>query len=417
MNPHPDGMPGGGTRTFRDTTGILLLLGIVLIAATMRAPLTCVGPLVDDIRASLTISNATAGMITTLPLLIFSVFSLFAPVVGRLFGDRLVLFLSLLLLTAGIAVRSASGLAALFAGTFLIGLGIAICNVLVPAVVKHEFPLRTGLVTGLYAISMNIFSAIASGVSVPLSSRPGWGWTGALGVWVALAAAATVLWLPQLKHNCREAFQSIRMVVVQGGEEIRQSGISMWRSPLAWKVTVFMGLQSLLFYSLVAWLPKIYVERGMDMGTAGWMLSLVQVAQIPFSFVASVLANRLSDQRGLVLAGGAAMLLGIGGILFGGTSLVAVWMIALGAGGGLFFGVALMFFSLRTESTSQAAKLSGMAQAVGYLLAAIGPTFIGYLYDISGEWTNPLAFLTGAAIVCSLCGLGAGKGGKVRRAR
>lgn len=397
---------------FSSARPALLAAGIVAIAANLRAPLTSVGPLVDDIRNSLRMSNAGAGMITTLPLLTFAVFSLVAPGIGRRFGDRFVLFCSAALLTLGIVARSIPGIGFLFGGTLIVGVAIAMCNVLVPAVIKREFPDRTGLITGVYSVSMNTFGAIASGVSIPIASGLAFGWSTALGVWAALGFAATLLWLPQLKHN-RQASPSPIPAPATGGEPVTSSKAALWRSPLAWQVTVFMGMQSLTFYSLVAWMPKIFVFRGMDVAGAGWMLSLMQLFVIPCCFISSVLAGRPGGPWRLVAGGFVATASGLLGLLAGGSGWMALWVVALGVGGGTFFGLAMMFFSLRTDNALEAARLSGMAQSIGYLLAAVGPTFIGFLYDTSGSWTAPILFLFGAALVCGVSGALASRKGKV----
>lgn len=393
------------------TGGALLMISILAIATNLRAPLTSVGPLVDDIRNSLGMSNAEAGLLTTLPLLIFAVLAILAPGIDRRFGDRLVLFCSAAVLTAGIVVRSLAGIGFLFAGTFLIGIAISMCNVLIPAVVKREFPARLGLLTGLYTVSMNTFGAIASGVSIPLAFGLGLGWARALVVWALPGAIAVGLWLPHLKNNRREGDPPGSPA--RGVSPAPGGKTGLWRSRLAWWVTVFMGMQALLYYSLVAWLPKIFVFRGVSPSDAGWLLSLMQLLLIPSAFFGSVLAGRAPDQRGLVAVACIAVIAGLGGMLGGGFGFTAPWVVVLGVGQGMFFGMAMMFFSLRTGSAAEAAQLSGMAQSVGYLLAAVGPTLLGLLHDLSGDWTMPFLFLLAAAAVAGVSGVMAGKPGKV----
>lgn len=377
---------------------LLLVLGIIFVAAALRAPFTSVGPLLELIRDDLGLSNTQAGFITTLPLLAFALLSPFAPQLARRHGLANVLLLAMLTLSMGILLRSASGTVTFFAGTAMIGLAIAVCNVLLPGLIKGHFPERIGLMTGIYTVSMNLCAAAASGFSVPLAGQGGFGWRGTLALWFIVAALATVLWIPQLKR------------FVQGsGSRIAHSSLKIWRSPLAWQVTLFMGLQSLLYYVLIAWFAVILGERGMSSSHAGWILSLMQLAQLPFTFFVPLWAGRLKNQRGLVIITSLLFILGILGVWLGSSRWMALWAVCIGIAGGFAFGLAMMFFSLRTRTTREASELSGMAQSVGYLLAATGPALFGLLHDATHSWNAPLALLAAASLLLFMAGLGAGR--------
>ncbi|HDK7179366.1 TPA: MFS transporter [Clostridium botulinum] len=384
----------------RKSASLMLIIGIIFIASNLRAPLTSVGPLVKFIRDNLHISNTLAGMITTLPLFAFAIFSPVAPRLGRKFGVELVLLLSVIFLTVGIILRSLSGVAGLFIGTAIIGLAISVANVLIPSLIKRDFPEKIGVMTGVYSISMNTFGAIASGISVPIATGLGFKWSGALGIWGILSFISIILWLPQVKRNDGE---------VSKGNEAVSSNVSLWKSSLAWQVTLFMGLQSLVFYSMVAWMPEILMQKGMSSNKAGWMLSLMQLALIPFTFIVSVLAGRRSNQRSLVISGCLFILIGILGLLYGSSQFVFLWIIILGIGGGFAFSLSMMFFSLRTENSNEAAQLSGMAQSLGYLLAAFGPILFGFLHDATNSWKVPLQTLIGITVLLFIFGLGASR--------
>ncbi|KEI76223.1 transporter [Clostridium botulinum B2 128] len=384
----------------RKSASLMLIIGIIFIAANLRAPLTSVGPLVKFIKDNLHISNTLAGMITTLPLFAFALFSPVAPRLGRKFGVELVLLLSVIFLTVGIILRSLSGVAGLFIGTAIIGLAISVANVLIPSLIKRDFPEKIGVMTGVYSISMNTFGAIASGISVPIATRLGLKWSGALGIWGILSFISIILWLPQVKRNDEEASK---------GHKADSSNVSLWKSSLAWQVTLFMGLQSLVFYSMVAWMPEILMQKGMSSNKAGWMLSLMQLALIPFTFIVSVLAGRRSNQRSLVISGCLFILIGILGLLYGSSQFVFLWIIILGIGGGFAFSLSMMFFSLRTENSNEAAQLSGMAQSLGYLLAAFGPILFGFLHDATNSWKVPLQTLIGITVLLFIFGLGASR--------
>ncbi|WP_229521526.1 CynX/NimT family MFS transporter [Paenibacillus monticola] len=373
----------------------LLVLGIIFVAAALRAPFTSVGPLLETIRDDLGLTNTLAGAITTLPLLAFALVSPFAPKLARRFGLANVLLVSMLMLAIGILIRSSAGAVMLLTGTAILGLSIAVCNVLLPGLIKGKFPQHIGLMTGVYTVSMNICAATASGISVPLANS-GLGWRGTLALWFVVAALATLFWIPQMRKL---------------GQGSRNNTLSttgnMWRSKLAWQVTLFMGLQSLLYYVLIAWFSVILVERGMTSSHAGWILSLMQLAQLPFTFFVPLWAGHMKNQRPLVIISSVLFILGIGGVWLGSSAWMALWAICIGIAGGFAFGLVMMFFSLRTRTTQEASELSGMAQSVGYLLAASGPVLFGLLHDITNSWSIPLVVLLAASVLLLVVGFGA----------
>lgn len=377
----------------------VLAAGVILVGANLRASITSVGPLISLIKDSLHISNTLSGLVATLPLLAFALLSPFVANLSRRFGSPLVIFAALLLLTAGIVVRSTLGVTALFTGTAMLGLAIAVCNVLLPSLIKEEFPRDSGLMTGVYSVSMNVVAATASGLSIPLALEGGMGWRGALGIWGIMGVIGIVLWIPQLlkvRKTVNKAVISVRTV-------------NVYKSSLAWKVTLFMGLQSALFYVPAAWFPEMMSGQGMDSETAGWMLSVMLFSQMPFTFIVPIWAARLKDQRILVLIMAALYFIGLSGFLLGATQWSVIWVICMGIAGGFAFPLVMMFFNLRTRTPQQAAELSGMAQSFGYLLAATGPTLFGYLHDATQGWTVPLLLLLCLSAVLMLAGLGAAK--------
>ncbi|MFC3885686.1 CynX/NimT family MFS transporter [Bacillus songklensis] len=373
----------------------VLILGIIFAGANLRAPLTCVGPIIETIRQDTGMSNTLAGMLTTLPLLAFAFFSPLAPKIARRFGLEYTLFGALLLLAAGIILRSVPFLNMLFIGTALLGIAIAICNVLLPSLIKREFSNKVGIMTGTYSVSMNMWAAIASGVSIPITQGLGFGWRVALVCWVLLSVISIVFWIPQLRFHHQ-------------GTSSPNTGGSLWHSGLAWKVTLFMGLQSTVFYAVITWLPAILHQQGISQSAAGWLLSLAQFASLPPTFIVPILAGRSSNQRGLVGFIVIFLLLGYIGLLSGITSLAPLYVILIGIAIGSAFGLATMFFVLRTHNAHQAAELSGMAQSAGYLLAAVGPTLFGLIHDMTHSWTIPILVLIAGAILLFIVGMGAG---------
>src|SRR5918994_813477 len=385
----------------------LLVLGIVLLAANLRPALTGVAPLIGQIRADTGISNGVAGLLTTLPLLAFALLSPIAPRVARRFGMERVLLASLLILAAGILLRWAGAVAALFLGTVVLGAAIAVSNVLLPSLVKREFPEHAGLMTSVYSTSLGISAAFAAGVSVPLAQLDGIGWRGALAVWAVPAFLAGVAWLPQLVRNDHTVDPSARSSI----------GVrDLWRSPLAWQVTLFMGLQSLAYYVTLTWLPEILQAEGMSAARAGWMLGLSQAVAIVTMFLTPMIAGRRPSQRGVVVVAVGMSGVGALGLLVAGSTVSTLWVVLLGLGQGAAFSLALTFFALRAPDPEHAAALSGMAQSVGYLLAASGPFLFGVLRDATHAWTVPLALLVSLAVCLLITGLGAARNADVSRA-
>ena len=378
---------------------ILLVAGIILLAINLRACITAVGPLTPAIRGAAGLSNVLAGLLTALPLLAFGAISPLAPRLGRRWGMEMMLLVSLIGLTAGILLRSLPSLSLLFLGTALLGAAIAISNVLLPALIKRDFPHRIGLMTGIYSTLLGAGGAIADGVSIPLAQGANLGWAGSLGFWALPAALTALLWLPLVRSHTRpDAVQASAL-----------PGRRLWRSSLAWQVTFFMGLQSLAFYVAIAWFPVIFQGKGLNASTAGWMLALMQFVGVLSAFLTPLLAARMRNQRALVAAVVLFGLVACAGIMSSANNLVVLWCILLGLAQGAYLSLALLFFILRTPDARAAAALSGMAQSIGYLLAATGPLLFGWLHDFTHGWTVPLLALIAIMLVLFAVGMGAGR--------
>lgn len=355
-------------------TTLLLVIGVIFLASTLRMPLTVVGPIISFIREDLGISNVLAGFLTTIPLLAFAIVSPFAPVVARKLGLELTLFLSTILLAVGIVLRSLGTTGLLVFGTMIIGVAISFGNVLIPGLLKLKFPYHVGLLMAFFTMSMNLTAGIGAGISYPIANAV-LGWQGALAIALSLVILTIVIWLPQLKFNKPEP------TVVS-----TKARIPLWKSPVTWAVTGAMGLQSLLFYTTAAWIPEIYIAQGVAADRAGWMFSIMQISQVPMALVVPIIASKMTSQRPLVLMFTAFYVIGFTGVVMEWTSLAVLWMILLGLAGGASFALAMMFFTLRTRTAFEAADLSGFAQSLGYLLAAVGPILFGYLHDLFGGW-------------------------------
>ncbi len=379
----------------------LLLAGIALVALNLRPAIASVGPLVADIRADTGLSNAALGFITTLPLLSFGFLSLPAVSVGRRVGMDRALALAVSLLGLGTLLRGAPSVVALYAGTALLGVGVALGNVLLPALAKRHFPHRAGAITSVYSTMMGLGATAAAGLSVPLAARLGW--RGALAVWVIPAGVALVVWLPQLRTAPEtSAPPSVRTLAALG------------RSTLAWQVALFMGFQSLTYFVLVAWLPDLLQSRGASEAAAGGLLALSQAMGMLGSALVPLWAGAARDQRAIIWTLAAVEAAGLVGLTLSGVGLAWLWVSLLGFVLGGTFGLALILLVLRSHDAYTTGQLSGMAQSVGYLIAATGPPLFGYLHDTTDGWTVPLAFLLAVLAGKLVTGLPAGRPGTVR---
>ncbi|MEC4117710.1 MULTISPECIES: CynX/NimT family MFS transporter [Myroides] len=380
---------------------ILMFLGVIFIASNLRAPLTSVGPVVAEISKALSLSNTAAGLITTIPLMAFALLSGVVPKVSRKYGMELVLLGSIILLTIGLIIRPLGSIVSLFLGAALVGTAITVGNVLMPAFIKNNFSNKVGTMMGVYSVAMNLTAALAAGFSISLGRITNFGWKGSIGIWLVLSLVTIVVWIPQLKKKQEET--------VKGDFPIEENTVNLYKSGLAWAVTVFMGVQSLLFYCLAAWLPKVAQTWGMSIEDSGWILSYVQFAQLPMTFAGAIIASKMNNQKLLSLIVGLLFIVGIGGILIFKTEYIVLWCVLIGAGSGLAFSLSMLFFVLRTRSTVQSAELSGMAQAFGYLIAACGPPLFGAFYDFSGSWTSSFIFLLVMSVTLLISGIIAGK--------
>ncbi|RJO78304.1 MFS transporter [Nocardia panacis] len=377
---------------------LLLMAGIVLVAANLRAALTGVGPLLPEIERSTGLSGIWSGLLGALPLLTFAATSPFVGRTAHRFGSARVLGNSLLILATGLLVRSLPGVFFLFAGTFVVAAAIAYGNVLLPAVIKSSVPeSRIGQVTAGYVTAMGLVAALSSGISVPMAAYLPGAWRTALGCWIVLAALAFVVWLPQYRRGRR----------TESAAPAAREPIP-WRSGLAWQVSVFMGLQSLAFYTIIAWLPSILHDRGVGAASAGWQLFLFQIAGLVSSIVLPFLTRRWRDQR--IIAATASLLAALGfALLILAPGLAVVSCVLIGLGGGACLVLALSFQSQRAANPAQAAALAAMAQSVGYLVAAIGPLLLGALHDGTAGWRIPLLLLVALALVQAAVGSRAGR--------
>jgi CP family cyanate transporter-like MFS transporter len=378
------------------------LFAFFLVVANLRPALTSVGPLLETIRSSLGLSDAAAGLLPTLPLLIFAGLSLFAHF-GEAFGIEKTLAWCLALIAAGIALRSQGSIAAMFGGTAVFSAGIAVANVLVPSLIKRDFPDKVGGMTTAYVMVMTLTGAVATGIAVPLATRLVGGWQSSLAIWAAFAALSLLLWLPETRSaNTAATEQPDNKAVVK----------PIWWSLLAWQVTFFIGIQFLIYFVTIGWMPPYLTALGVPAAEAGWLLSLYQLVGFAVGIVAPPLLRLGRDQRLLAVAACLVTAFGILGLLAA-PRLAALWLAICGASFGITFILAFALIGMRTADHRCAASLSAMAQATGYLIAAIGPVAFGWLHDLTTGWTVPMLSFAAAAAMQAVAGFGAGRQGQV----
>lgn len=370
-------------RVSRFTQSGFFLLVLLLTAANLRAPITAVGPVLENIRHAFGLSAAAAGFFNFIPLMMFAALAPVAAMLGNRFGLERSLWAALLLITLGSIVRWLPAEAALWSGTLMLSAGIAAANVLLPPLIKRDFTQHTAKYIGLYAATMSLTASLASGIAVPLATLSGADWRLSLGVWAVPGIVALLAWLPLLTPRAADR---------SGATHSAASGVSPWRSTVGWQVSLFMALQSLAFYTLIDWFTPYAQAKGYSQAEAGWLLFLYQAIAILANLGCMVALKRLRDARLTAFVASAAIFCGMLGLLLL-PRLAALWLTVAGLGAGASLVLCLSLFNLRARDHRQASRLSGMAQCVGYALAALGPLFFGILHEQSGGWTLPLTLL------------------------
>ena len=369
---------------------VLLLVAVIAAACCLRAPITCVGPLADAIQSDLGLSSGSMGTITTIPLLMFAAFSMVFGGLGRRHDAGGVILVGLAMILSGIVCRSLLGSWGLFLGTAVIGIGITAGNVLLPAIVKARFPGRIGALTGVYTAMMSMMSAVAGLVSVPIGDMVGW--RGSLAVWSVLIAVTILLWIPN--RGCR----------VDDHDEIG-SAKDVLRSRTTWLLALYMGLQSLVYYTFVAWLSVIVQSKGLSPTEAGVVNSVFMVLGIVGSLAVPAIAGGRRDLRTMGAAVGTMYVAGVLLLIpdWGMVSLSAAILLC-GLCGGACITFVTMMYALRTRSPGDSSTVSGASQSVGYLVAALGPVTAGAIHDLTSDWASPLLFVAAVTVVLVFLG-------------
>ena len=395
--------PPAATSGLGRVQSIVMMTGMVLVGLNLRPALSGVAPLLGEIRGQLGLSTAFGGLLTTAPVLCLGLFGPLAPRLARRFGIETTVLAVMLLLAVGTALRSLGGAPLLFLGAIVCGASIGLIGVLLPGLVKRDVAQRMGLATGAYTMALCFGAAAAAGLTAPAEH---WlaglgfsgGWRPALAIWAVPALIAAIAWAPQLARARRAPAAPVRPPVR-----------GLWRQPLAWQVTFFMGLQSSMSYCVFGWLAPILQDRGLTPVQSGFVVSVSALLQVGSAMVAPMLTGKGPDQRWLVLVTLGMVIVGLMGAVAAPLSTLWLWAVILGLGQGSVFAVALMLIVLRTPNPETAAALSGMAQSVGYTLASMGPLAVGVIKAWTGSWDAVQLLFLGLTAACAAAGLGAGR--------
>ncbi|MGY2067562.1 MFS transporter [Blastococcus sp. SYSU DS0619] len=376
---------------------------LVLVALCLRAPFAAVGPLLGELGDELSLSTGALAVVTALPLVCFGLVSPFAPALAARFGVHRAVLMGVTALAGGILLRLA-GVPGLYVGTVLLTGGIAIGNVLLPAVARAEYGARSAVVVGMIVAAMAASASIGAGLAQPLAGAAGSALGGLL-LWGVPVLAALVA-MAALTRARRDTPRPAPAPV--------GARAAVLRDRVALAVTLFFGLQSLSFYAMLTWLADVLeAESGVSPVAAGGLLALAAGLGIPASLVVPPLAARRPGQQGWVLVGTLPVLAGITGLLVAPAAAPVLWALLYGLGTGVSFPLAMTLILQRTRDVAQTGRLSASAQSIGYLLAATGPLGVGLLHETTGGWAPGLVLLLVVVAAQLVVGLAAARPGHV----
>ncbi len=380
----------------RPKSAAFLLITVLIVAASLRAAITSVGPVLGLIAADTHHSASLLGLLGAIPLASFAVVSPLVHLLAHRIGTERTVMLALVVLTGATVLRSIPGWDGwLWVGTAIIGAAIAVGNVLLPTIVKRDFPDRVAAATGAYVAVLSGFAALASGFALPLGQQ--YGWRIAVGAGAVLSLVGAIVWAPRLRGH---ATASSSVSTPSAG--------SMWRSAVAWQVAFFFAAQMANFYLLITWLPTVEVHTGQSAIAGGWHLFLFQAAAIVSGLLIPIAMRARADLRAVSTYVTVAMIVAMAGFLIA-PALVALWAICAGLSAGAALVVGLTFIAARARNHSDAGRLSGMAQSVGYALAMLGPILAGFLLQHTGAWQAPILLALAVAVLQMIVGWFAGR--------
>lgn len=384
---------------------VLLIIGIFFISINLRTHIASVGPLLPIIGRSFYLSSSEIGLITTIPLIAFGLIS---PIVSNLnnkFGIEKMIFFGIVSILLTSILRVFTGILGFYFFTFILGAGLSICNVSLPALIKKDFPIHlAGIMTSMYTITFSCFGAISSALSVPIAKfSPFFGWKAGLLIWSVFALIATVLWIPQLNKTHKISIKN----------SLNKKDI--YKSKKAWSISLFMGTSSSLLYIAMGWISEIMISRGFSEAEGGIVFSILQFAIMPATMFVPIFACKMEDQKKIIKVGIIPFLIGIIGFMIPTENIIFLYFSAIfyGLGYGCCLGLSMVLFNLKSKTPTEASSLSGMAQSIGYIMAAIFPIIFGKVFDITNSWAKTMIILIFLLILTFIFGLNSSKKGYI----
>jgi CP family cyanate transporter-like MFS transporter len=380
----------------------LFVTGILALAFNLRGAITSLPPVFPELASALHLSSVAVALLAATPVLCFGVFSFVAAPLSRRFGEERVLLAALLLLAVGLLARGAWPGAMIFPGTVVASGAIALMNVLLPSLVKRRRPDQAGLLIGVYLAAMAMGAILGSLIAVPVFQSSGGSARLTLGLWALPAVAAALAWLPQWRFRTTPDTPG-------GGRAGGQPLVRVSRHILAWQVMGFMGLQSLIYYSALSWLPILLRDRGAGAVHAGGLLALMNLGNGITALLAPTIAQRVRDQRWLIAVTVVISAAGLAGVWFAPLAGAAAWTLLLGLGQGAALGLAIYFTAARAPDPVTSASLSAFTQGAGYLVATAGPLVVGFLHAVTGTWTTSVLVMLVVIVLEGAVGWQAGR--------
>lgn len=387
---------------------------LLVAAVNLRPAVTSLGPVLQDVRHGLGMSGTVAGLLTSVPALCFSLFGIAAPRLERRVGPGAVVFAGMCALTAGLLLRPLAGGTLPFLASSTLSLaGLAVANVMMPVFVKHYFPDRVDATTGLYSMGISIGTGSAAAATAPISNAAGGDWRFALGVWAVPAALAALCWIPFLRNPNHARQPAPATDTDRAADPVPGPGSTaglgrITRSRTAWAMAIFFGLQASSIYCSMGWLAQIFRDAGVSSTTAGLLLAIAMAISVPVSLVLPAIAARMHSQGPLAVILAAFGLAGYAGLWLAPAALPWVWAFLIGVAN-CSFPLALTLIGLRTRTDPGVVQLSTFAQCGGYLLSIPGPILVGALYQHSGAWPLPIAFMAALLVPQTITGVLAGR--------
>lgn len=395
----------------KNRVAVSSFLALIFISLILRPPIAQVGPLLQEITADLHLSAAEASLLTAIPVFCFGLGAFLSPWMMRRFGLNHSMFAVLLILTLCVVARVWFGFSGLLLGTVLVGLAIAVANVLLPTFVRNDFGQRASLVTSIYTTLLAIAASFTAAVAVLFSDILG-GWKNATLVVVLPALLAILFWSPRL----RAAEPHIQVASHAAKSEAK----AVYRSPLAWAILGFFGFQSLGFYALLGWLPSMLISAGMQPAVAGAYLGLATAIGIPSGFALAPLISKLKNLSWLAAIASTVTTSGFAVLAFtlatgsvNNVALLVVASIPISVGQTATFPVSLSLIATRASSQAQTTVLSAFSQGWGYLISGFGTFAFGAMAAAFASWTIVAVSIAAISAVQIAIGFYAGRDAKI----